>query len=308
MPANRDKEELLLSTVSMTGYGRSAFDGKQLALEVEIKSLNSRYLDVICRLPREYGQYEIELRELLAGKLRRGRVELAVTRRALQSNNLQYQFNQALFDSYLNIWSKALLKKVRRSKSANLEAGVLEALRRREILDIVEETSHVSAEKGALFSCVEKALAALHETRKREGGRLGQDMFARLPKLIGLLERMGKLAEKNNDLLRERLRNKVSTLGLDLTLDQGRLTSEVALLADRQDVSEELVRLGVHVSEIGNSLGVPGSGRKLDFLLQECAREINTLGAKTVDLSLQELVLELKLEFEKLREQVQNVE
>lgn len=307
---SRPRKKLLgsadVQVVSMTGYGQALVKRGALVLEIEVKSVNSRYLDCALKLPRHYSAFEPELRELTSAQVQRGRVEISVTRNIEAAQREGLHFDKSLFDQYLKVY-----RSVQRElglQEASLESAVNEILSRREVLDIGEGNIQPEKEKAALWEGVTKALAGLNAMRRKEGLRLGSDMLQRVAALRGLRERIAQKAKKAPEELQKRLEERMRKLLSGVALDEGRICSEAALLAEKVDVSEELVRLDSHFAQFEAALRTSPNGRKLDFLLQEFGREFNTISSKAQDAAIQSAVVDAKTEIEKIREQVQNVE
>jgi uncharacterized protein (TIGR00255 family) len=185
---------------------------------------------------------------------------------------------------------------------------LFEVLSRREVLGPCEESEGGKEERGALLKATEDAIAALLRMREAEGAKIARDVLARLKVLDGIRGRILAITERTAAAVRSRLIDRLSRVSGDINIDQNRVASEVVFLVDRADVTEELVRLASHLEQFQETLGKPPNGRKLDFIVQEMGREINTIGSKAQDAEIQRLVVDAKVELEKIREQLQNVE
>lgn len=301
--------------ISMTGYGKSAINFQGVQLEVEIKSLNHRFFDLACRLPRSYSSFEPELRAQVNSRLERGRVELYVTRRVTAYRPAALHFDSALFDALFKVYKRALARTAGRKgtaskgNGANAEALLaLDLLRRPEVLALAAENDDACSEKRRLMAALNRALDLLCAMRLKEGQSLRRDLDRRLERLGGFVRRVAALVQASSGDIRARLIERIKKLAPEVTIDQTRLASEAALLAERMDVSEELTRLASHLKQFSDTLKMNPSGRKFDFLLQEMSREVNTIGSKAQDADVQSCVIEAKLELEKMREQVQNIQ
>lgn len=291
----------------MTGFARATATSAGVSLEIELKSVNSRYLDLVFKLPREYFGFEAKLREKIAGKLQRGRVEISVTRSSSVASAMGVKFNRGLFD--LGFKSGAeLLGAVGLDSHEQRAALVRDLMQRREIMEFVEGNVDLSKEEGLLEQVSSQAVQALIEMRKVEGQKLAQDCANRLAEMRTLKRKITECSAVSVQAAKKRLEERVSRLSPELKIDPLRLSMEVALLADRCDVTEELTRLDLHFEQFELNLTVASSGRKLDFLLQELGREFNTIASKCQDAQIQGLVVDAKAAMEKIREQVQNVE
>jgi uncharacterized protein (TIGR00255 family) len=289
---------------SMTGYGRGEWQGEGKKLEVEIKSVNHRYCDISLRLPRKLNPLETQGRNFLRQRISRGRIEVfvQVDESALAEQKLELDLKVAR-DYFLGL--KALQENLGIPGEVRLEtlAGF------RDIFIRKETEPDLKKEWECLQAALEGALAGLEAMRRDEGLKLKEDFLARLSaleKMIREIEDQAPLALKAS---RDRLAQRVQELSGGLGIDENRLAQEVAFLAERSDITEELVRLRSHLNQYREMLNSPEpAGRKLEFLLQEINREANTIGSKANDAGISHVVVEMKSELEKIREQVQNVE
>jgi uncharacterized protein (TIGR00255 family) len=287
---------------SMTGYGagEAALGGGQVTLEV--RALNHRFVEVRVRLPAELGDFGSFLEQLVRERLDRGRIDVAVrlTGPALPPPRFSRERARALYGALAELRDEL-------APGSELSLGTLAGFP--ELL-LEPASTDVDAIRRALVAALEKALEQLGTMRAAEGASLGRELTQRLDQARSLSrsirERAGSLSELQRGRLRERLSR---LLHGGAPLDPNRLENEVALMADRADITEELARLDSHFEQVGVLLSSPGPiGRKLDFLLQEIARELNTTGAKSQDAPVAQLVVETKVCVERMREQVQNVE
>ncbi len=290
---------------SMTGYGkaeRSNADGRSLA--VEIRSVNHRYGEITIRLPRRLYPFEQEVKKMVAERLKRGKIEVAIQEERAGGGALAPTLDLPLARGYL-----AAYRSLKEELSLEGEPTLALIAAQRDVFTMKEEESGADELHDLLMATVRHAVAVHEEMRKREGGALLEDFLNRRATLTRLMEQIEKRAPvvvaEHAARLRERLRQ---LLG-ETPLDEARLLQEVAIMADRSDISEEIVRFMSHLQQFDEALtsGEP-VGRKMDFLLQEMNREVNTVGSKATDTLLASLVVELKAELEKIREQVQNIE
>ncbi len=293
---------------SMTGYGAAEPSADGGRWWVEVRSTNHRFLEVVVRLPRELGALEDRVRAAVAERVRRGRVEVLVR----EDSGLRPR--EAVVDTALARRYADALERLRRELglAEPVTLGALLALP--EVVRLEETRPDPEATWETLQPVLRRALDRLVDMRAAEGGRLAADLRERLSRLEGWVERVAQRAEELPRAYAQRLRQRVAellrSLDVDQTPDEARLALEVAAFADRCDVREELVRLRSHLQEARALLeGSDGSvGRKLEFLLQEMQREVNTVGSKAADLEVTRAVVEMKSELEAIREQVQNVE
>jgi uncharacterized protein (TIGR00255 family) len=291
---------------SMTGYGRAEATGARLALSVECKSVNHRHLDIALKLPRALGALEAETRRLIQSALTRGRIDVSVGLDPIGAGALtSLSVNVALAREYIEV-TRQLAEKL------NLEDGptfgwLLEQpgviAREAEPLLSAEETWPV------LEQALSRALGELQAHREAEGAALGKELLALLEGLGAHLDAIEELAPAAVERRAVRLRARIQSLLGEVALDEGRIATEVAVWAEKTDISEELARLRAHLDQFALLLRSGGSvGRTLDFLAQEMNREVNTVGSKADDLEISQAVIACKSAIEKLREQAQNIE
>ncbi len=294
---------------SMTGFGRAdaTLDGFQYSFE--IKSVNHRYLDMRFRLPPLLSALESSFAEVLRGCVQRGslevsvRIKAATSKEAIQSG-IQYRVDLGAAQSLIEACQ--LLA----TRFGTTETPSLEMLERTgKVFLTVEEPKEAVAFSPSLRSLLEKACEALSQDRLREGTQTGKALALILADLKGFHQQWKQAAVNQPTLIRERLIKRVQQWNLSAPVDAQRLEMEVALLADKSDIAEEVQRFEAHLEEFSRLLEVPGPvGRKLDFLTQELLRETNTIASKADDLTLSRVAVDAKTAIEKLREQVQNVE
>ncbi|MCB0323997.1 MAG: YicC family protein [Bdellovibrionales bacterium] len=294
-------------TLSMTGFGRATAADGGVELTVEVKSVNHRFLDVVCRLPGAAARYESEVVRVVRTALRRGRVEVFVARADARPPKYQVSFNEALFGQFVGKLQEGLRASGVKERNL-LGPAVANILTRREVLEIAAEESSVEGEWPILERALAAALTELSEMRRIEGAELEAEMRRQLGELECLIAGISQKVAETPTQYRERLTQRLERISPTLEVDPDRLAQEVALLADRVDTSEELARLASHVQQFQRMLTEGEGGRKLEFLLQEFGREINTIGSKAQNGEVTLLVVDAKAVIEKLREQVQNVE
>jgi uncharacterized protein (TIGR00255 family) len=291
---------------SMTGYGRAEISGARLSLSVECKSLNHRHLDIALKLPRVLSALELDARRIIQAAVQRGRIEVSVSVAPVEgapSTNLVVNMPQAR--AYVDI-ARRVGDDLRLGGEPRLEwlleqPGVISR----------EEQAQLSAEEGwpLLHDGLVKSLAELCNRREAEGAALDKELRALLATMaehLGVVAARSPLALERKQL---RLRERIQGLLAGTPLDEARLATEVAMWAEKSDVTEELARLRAHMGEFARLLDEGGAvGRTLDFLIQEMNREVNTVGSKADDLELSQAAIAAKSTLEKLREQVQNLE
>lgn len=293
---------------SMTGFGRGEADGEPGSVGVEIRSVNSRFADIKVHLPSMLLALEARSRDLLKGRIGRGKIDCRVRFDAGAADVQGLQFNEAAILAYV-----AELRDL--NAKAGLEAPVTIDMALR--LPGATEVEDVSVDAEAVWPAMAQALDAALEAFEAERAREGAALATHILEDLGVLrERREKIEAASSQIVekfRERLASRIAELeeNIKVKLEPGRLEIEVALFADRCDVSEEMARLGAHLDRLGelaeNAAGKP-VGKALDFLIQEILREINTTGSKARDTVVVEDVLEMKNAIERIREQIQNIE
>ncbi len=291
----------------MTGFGKSSKANSTIEITIEAKSVNHKYLDTSLKLPRSYNELEIDIRSEIGKKIQRGRVEVFVTRKVLTDDAVEVNFNQPLFETYYAACSNVLEHYEAFTEEVRT-ALIFELATNREFLNADEAVANVALEKKLLFSVLNEALSKLMTMRVAEGIRLRKDINGRVKMLRLCKKQVEGLAKTSPAKKAQKLRDRLKLLTPDILKDQIRLTQEAAIIADKIDVAEELVRVDSHLDQIEVSLKQYPQGRKLDFLIQELFREWNTIGSKTQDSKIQTSVVEAKVELERLREQIQNIE
>jgi len=293
---------------SMTGYGRASAAAAGLGFEVEVRSVNHRYLDLRVRLPRPLAGLEPELRARVGRQLRRGKVDVHVQQVA-GAPTQRLELDLAVADRYVEA---ARELGARHQVDATLSARELLALPG--VARLAEAELDAEALGRAVAEALDAALERVGAMRAAEGAALARELRERLARVDALAAELGERAAEVQEQARERLRKRAEALARETgVLDEARLHQEVVLAAGRLDVTEEVVRLRSHVEQFRAFLDAAEAssepvGRRLDFLLQELGREANTAGAKSADAPVAHRVVELKTEIERLREQVQNLE
>lgn len=289
---------------SMTGYGRGEWQADDKRIEAEIRSFNHRYLDISIRLPRKLNPLEGQVRNLLKQRVSRGRLEVSVQLEDTSAGEQKLELDLSLakdIHSALGILQKTL----------NLPGEIrLETLANfRDLFVRKEKEVDLEKEWASLQISLENALTSLDQMRQNEGLNLRNDFLDRLKTVEDLVQKIADQSPFSLKAARDRLAERVAELSGGLEVDPSRLAQEVAFLAERSDITEELVRLKSHLNQFREMLDRPEPmGRKMEFLLQEFNREANTIGSKANDAGISHLTVEIKSELEKMREQVQNVE
>lgn len=291
---------------SMTGYGRaeSVFEGKKLV--VELKSLNHRFLEIFIRLPNTISLLELEIKKKIGDRTSRGRIEANIRFESEQGTfpEPELELNRPLIRRYHDVFTQIkqefdLKDEITLAMLAGIKDVVVPAEKG---LDLAETWSR-------LESTLEEAIESLTLMRKKEGQSLYNDLTARAVTIAGIMESIKLKAPQVVMEYQKRLAERIKELTSGIAVEETRLAQEVAIMAERSDITEEIVRFGSHMDQLQDMLKSDEPvGRKLDFLLQEMNREINTIGSKTSDIDISRSVVEVKSELSRLREQVQNIE
>jgi uncharacterized protein (TIGR00255 family) len=294
---------------SMTGFAAVTREDERAMVAVTIRALNHRHLDLQLRIPQSLAALEGDVRGLVAKHVARGRVELSITLQLRQTPGVEVEFNEE--------FGRALEAALAQARQRGLVAGALtpgDLLRLPQAITIrdkqTESDATVLADVAARArQAMEDALVELDSMRSTEGNHLRADLDQRRTLVAGLVERIAIAADQGRTAMEERLTERVAQLRADLQADEAAVAQEIVRAASRSDISEEIARFRGHVSHwVALTDGPEPCGRKLDFLLQEMNREVNTMGSKADGLRVSELIIAAKAELEKMREQVQNVE
>ena len=294
---------------SMTGYGSSRFSSEDFELDVEVRSVNGRFLEVRFHIPREYLIFEVDLKKLVTQNIKRGTVDIYINRRGLKpSDSVQFVTSPHLAKS----WLDACCDLSRELKIETGEMTVKDVVGSVEVIQYHHEKRFpCSIEKESLIGELKKAVEACNEERIREGKALREDLLGQLEGLRALVQSAEILRKEANAELKKRFHQRLGRLGLcdENRVDPQRLAQEIAIQLEKSDIDEEIVRLTEHVESFEKTLSDSNaSGKKLDFYTQEFLREANTIGSKSHLTQLTQLIVESKTIIERMREQVQNIE
>ncbi len=292
---------------SMTGFGRCRETVDGLDITVEIKSVNSRFLDLSAKISRAYGYLEERIKPYLMGRgISRGKVDVWISVEVMDSGSVEITTDEGYLKGYLNA-----LYELRDRYGLRDDISVMSVARNQEIFQIKKPEEDVERDWARVSAVLEKATAAFLNVRAREGESLARDLRSKMDSIRVAVDRIETLSASDIGSYRERLAERIREALKDnqITPDETRLLTECAIHADKVAVDEELVRLRTHFDSFEEILasGEP-VGRKLDFLMQEMNREINTTGSKCSDAQIARIVVDVKCELEKIREQIQNLE
>jgi len=294
---------------SMTGFASLTHEDERATIGITVRAVNHRFLDVQLRIPQSLAELEPRVRALLQKRLARGRVELAISVQLRTPGTPTVELNQD--------FAAALAAVIEQARERGLVSGTLtpgDLLRLPQAITVrdrpLDVEPAVEAQLGiSVEAAVEQALADLDAMRVREGDHLRADLESRRLLLAALIEQLQEGAGAGRVDLEARLHERIREIGFELPVDQAMLAQEIVRMAGRSDISEEVTRFRAHLAHwLSLADGDEPCGRKLDFLLQEMNREINTIGSKADGVRISELIITAKAELEKMREQVQNVE
>lgn len=290
--------------VSMTGFGKAVKQVKSVNVTIEVRSINSKYLDIQSRLPVVFQDKESELKEIILHKLSRGKIQISITLDKNLTNTVNLQIQKEAIGEYKN-----LLEQIKNEIGSNEQIKIEHLLKFSEIFT-VEENNELTNEWDNVKKIINSALTDLFKMKCLEGNSLEKDIMKRVSNIGTLLEKSSKLSKKNISDSKSKLKTKVLNLAKDIVkIDSTRLEYELSLFNDKMDITEEIVRSKSHIDYFRKCVKEKElSGRRLNFLVQEMNREINTIASKSNHSKISQNAVEMKEELEKIREQLQNVE
>lgn len=290
---------------SMTGYGRSQIREGDIELTIEILSVNRKHLDINVIMSKHLQRFDPFVRKFLAEQLFRGHITVRIIARFHDHAPYQLTPNLALAKSLYEGW-----KTVAKSLNFKEEELNLSLFMNESELMSVEESENTQDFEKVLHKGLEQALKALMEMKSKEGKELEIDIRTRLAYLTNLIKEIAELSKDASEKYGQKLVDRLKTQFPELNLEDERLLKEIALFADRVDITEEIVRFPSHLKQFEHLLEGDGesAGKKIEFLLQELRREINTIGSKTSEYAVSKRVIEIKTELERIHEQIQNIE
>lgn len=287
----------------MTGFGRGEFSQGTSTFTVDVRSVNHRYCDVSVKMPRSMSVLEEKVRGYVSEKISRGKVDVYINYNTFGQSS-QVKLDTNLAKAYVD--SLNTLKELFEIKD-NITLSLLTRFPDIMALETVEQD--MEELWLILKEALEMAFEALVEMRKREGIRLKNDLLLKLDYVNGFVADISGKSYGIVEEYKNKLYERIKELTKDIPIDENRLLTEVAVFADKSSIDEEIVRLESHMAELRKTLNLNGSvGKKLDFIIQEINREVNTIGSKITDLDILNYVISIKTEIEKIREQVQNIE
>jgi uncharacterized protein (TIGR00255 family) len=288
----------------MTGYGRAESSKGTLEFSVEIRSGNNRFREIILRLPQSLQPSEDRIRSIVSSRLRRGRIEVSIQIKDNGDKGLNLELNRPLVRAYATIFNEL-----------NEELGCKQPIdlsffsQLKDTIIVKQDSVDLEGIWPDLKDVLDKALLSLETMRMDEGKALEEDFLVRLKRIKGDIEEIRNRAKVTVEEYRDKLIQKINKLIEGIDIAEDRLMQEVAIMADRTDITEELIRVESHLEQFRSYMNQDDLiGRRLDFLLQEINREVNTMASKAADSFVSQLVVDIKAELERLREQIQNVE
>ena len=289
---------------SMTGYGSSTGESGGLGLTIEVRSVNNRYLDCNIRIPRVYTSLEDALKEVIGRHVSRGKVDVYVTIDSSGADDLTVEVNRPVTDAYV-----AAMRSLSETYGIPLELTALDLARFQDVLTVRKKETDTDSLSAELCRIMDEAMKNYDQMRMTEGSRLRDDILLRLAEIGRLTDLAEARSPETVKAYREKLLARMREVLESTDIEESRILTEAAIFADRVAVNEELVRLRSHIEQLRSMLDGDGPvGRKMDFLVQEMNREANTLGSKGNDGEIARIVIDMKAEIEKIREQIQNIE
>ena len=289
---------------SMTGYGSAKGTVEDLEIRVELKSVNNRYLDTSVRLPRSFLFAEEMVKSLVQNHISRGKVDVFINVDSSAAGDMAVKVNEALLKGYVDA-----IRHIAAEYDLSDDLTAQSVSRFPDVLTVEKKDLDAEAISAGMEKIVEEALKDFDAMRTREGEKLRDDVLTRLGTIRGLVETVEEKAPETVAAYRRRLEQKMAEVLGTAGIDENRILAEAAIFADHIAVDEETVRLRSHMAQLTGMInGNSPTGRKIDFLIQEFNREANTIGSKCQNSEIAHVVVDLKSEIEKIREQIQNIE
>ena len=289
---------------SMTGYGSAKGSAEGLEISIELKSVNNRYLDTSVRLPRSFLFAEDAVKSAVQSHISRGKVDVFISVDSSGADNMTVKVNEPFLRGYLEA-----LRHIAEEYALPDDLSVMNVSRFPDVLSVEKKDLDAEAISAAICRIMEDALCDFDSMRLREGEKLRDDVLSRLSTIESLVSTVEAEAPKTVAQYRARLEQKMAEVLGSTGIDENRILAEAAIFADHIAVDEETVRLRSHISQLKTMInGNSPTGRKIDFLIQEFNREANTIGSKCQNSDVAHIVVDLKSEIEKIREQIQNIE
>ena len=290
---------------SMTSFGRSnSEEGKKRVFTVEMKSVNSRYLDVNIRMPKSIISLEEEIRKMISNSLNRGKVDVFINIKNYNEGAGVPKVDINLAQGYLQC-----LKEIEEKLNIKNDISVMQIARFPEVITMIEEEDKIDEIWEELKPLISSSLYMMINMREVEGEKLKEDILIKINQIEELVSKVEEFADSIPKVFKQKLEERLKDLLGNVEVDENRIATEVCILADKATVDEEIIRLNSHINQVRETLKLNEPiGRKLDFIVQEMNRETNTIGSKSSDIKMTNIVIDIKNILEKIREQVQNIE
>lgn len=290
---------------SMTSFGRSnSEEGKKRVFTVEMKSVNSRYLDVNIRMPKSIISLEEEIRKMISNSLNRGKVDVFINIKNYNEGVGVPKLDINLAQGYLQC-----LKEIEEKLNIKNDISVMQIARFPEVITMIEEEDKIDEIWEELKPLISSSLDMMINMREVEGEKLKEDILIKINQIEDLVSKVEEFADSIPKVFKQKLEERLKDLLGNVEVDENRIATEVCILADKATVDEEIIRLNSHINQVRETLKLNEPiGRKLDFIVQEMNRETNTIGSKSSDIKMTNIVIDIKNILEKIREQVQNIE
>ncbi len=291
---------------SMTGYGRATAENTLCSITIEMKSINNRYLDIYVRMPRQIMRLEEKVKDMIKQEIQRGKLDVFVALILKDGVDKKLTLNRRLAEEYITI-----AREVENQFSLSGGIRTMDLLKFPDVIAVAENEFDEQEILELLNTATRQAVSEMVEMRKKEGQALSKDISARCKILSENILHIESFADTLEEEYQEKLMEKMTVLlqKMSQNIDEQRIIQEAAILADRSSITEEIIRFKSHIAQLLDSLEKSEPiGRKLDFIIQEMNREVNTIGSKSDKIDILDKVVMLKSELEKIREQVQNIE
>ena len=290
---------------SMTSFGRSSSEeGEKRVFTVEMKSVNSRYLDINIRMPKTLISLEEEIRKMISNSLNRGKVDVFINLKNYNDGSGTPKVDINLAQGYLEC-----LKEIETKLGVKNDVSVMQIARFPEVITVVEEEDKIEEVWKELKPLISDSLDMMLGMREVEGNKLKEDILFKTSVIEELVSKVEEFADTIPKAFKVKLEERVKELLGNVDIDESRIAMEVCMLADKATIDEEIIRLRSHINQVRETLNLNDPiGRKLDFIVQEMNRETNTIGSKSSDIQMTNIVIDIKNILEKIREQVQNIE
>ncbi len=290
---------------SMTSFGRSSSEeGKKRFFTVEMKSVNSRYLDVNIRMPKTLISLEEEIRKMISNSLNRGKVDVFINLKNYNDGSGVPKVDINLAKGYFDC-----LKEIEEKLGIKNDVSVMQIARFPEVITVVEEEDKIEEIWEEIKPLIKDCLDMMVAMREVEGNKLKEDILSKISVIEQLVSKVEEFADSIPKAFKVKLEERLKELLGNVDIDENRVAMEVCMLADKATIDEEIIRLRSHINQVRETLNLNEPvGRKLDFIVQEMNRETNTIGSKSSDIQMTNIVIDIKNILEKIREQVQNIE